>query len=79
MATDERLAGRRALVTGAAQGLGRAFAVAVASAGGHVAAYDRNPAIMALPAEPRGRRLDRRRSVLRSIDVRPSRVDARRA
>jgi NAD(P)-dependent dehydrogenase (short-subunit alcohol dehydrogenase family) len=39
------LAGRRAIVTGAAQGLGRAFTVALADAGAAVAVCDIDPAI----------------------------------
>lgn len=38
--TDGRLAGRRALVTAAGQGMGRAIAVAFANAGAHVLATD---------------------------------------
>jgi 2-keto-3-deoxy-L-fuconate dehydrogenase len=38
--TEGRLAGRRALVTAAGQGMGRAIAVAFANAGAHVLATD---------------------------------------
>ena len=45
---DAPLAGRRALVTGAAQGLGRAFATAFAQAGAAVAACDVKPEVSEL-------------------------------
>jgi 3-oxoacyl-[acyl-carrier protein] reductase len=44
------LTGRRAIVTGAAQGLGHAFLVALADAGAAVAACDIDPAITAVDA-----------------------------
>lgn len=43
--------GRRAIVTGAAQGLGLAYARALAKAGAHVAVCDINPAIEGLAAD----------------------------
>ena len=50
-----RLGGRRALVTGAAQGLGRAYAVALADAGAAVAVLDVNPAVSAVAEQLRAR------------------------
>jgi 3-oxoacyl-[acyl-carrier protein] reductase len=45
------LAGRRALVTGAASGIGRAAALSLAAAGATVAAVDADPAVAGLEAE----------------------------
>ena len=60
------LQGRRALVTAAADGLGRAYAIALAEAGADVAGCDRDPTISALADElrPHGGR-----HLLRTVDV----------
>ncbi len=50
--TNERLAGKRALVTAAGQGIGRASALAMAEAGAHVFATDINEAALADLSHP---------------------------
>jgi 3-oxoacyl-[acyl-carrier protein] reductase len=63
-------AGRRVIVTGAAQGIGRGIAAAFADAGAHVFAFDRDAdglAAVAARAETRALDLGDRAAVLRTV------------
>jgi NAD(P)-dependent dehydrogenase (short-subunit alcohol dehydrogenase family) len=56
-ASDDRLAGRRIAVTGAAAGIGRALADALLACGATVAMVDRDPAVSDAAAGAQGRAL----------------------
>jgi len=72
LAATPTLDGRRAIVTGAAAGLGRSFALAIAAAGATVSGCDVDPAIEGLGTE-----LGRRAGLLTVADVAdPAAVDA---